>query len=124
MKLPILAATAFAAILLASSSLALAQAPYGAYNVPEAAPESTQSVSPQADQPYRAQLKKEDSYKAPMPGEDMDHKAGKGEEHKAGVTGDHKAGGSHKAGYPPYVRYYHGLGHGYYRHGRFYHYHH
>jgi len=106
MKLPI----AFAAILLASSSLALAQAPYG----------STQSVSPQADQPYRAQLKKEDSYKAPMPGEDV---AGK-EEHKAGEAAtDHKAGGSHKAGYPPYVRFYHGLGHGYYRHGRFYHYH-
>jgi len=112
MKLPI----AIAAILLASSSLALAQA---AYNIPE----STQSVSPQADQPYRAQLKKEDSYKAPMPGEDVDHKAGKGEEHKAGEATDHKAGGSHKAGYPPYVRFYHGLGHGYYRHGRFYHYH-
>jgi len=119
MKLPILAATVFAAILLASSSLALAQAPYGVYN-----PEATQSVSPQADQPYRAQLKKEDSYKAPMPGEDVDHKAGKGEDHKAGEAAtDHKAGGSHKAGYPPYVRFYPHLGHGYYRHGRFYHYH-
>lgn len=102
MKLPILVA-----FFLTSSSLgvlASEEKVYGAYGMNE-----TQSVSPQADQPYKA----------------PDHKAGTPHPSEAPRTTqpvpekDHKAGGSHKAGT------YHGrVPHqGYFRHGRFYHWH-